>query len=136
MVASPYARCKIGTKPRPGQLELTPRVHYEQARVECIRPGFKTHGQSQPKSETESTSGSTKGDFVTANKFLKKSWCKKHNACRMYVSPMELQGFSNETKGRNTSFLGLVTLFSFFHLLAIWVQNDTDTYSNSTQTQI
>ena len=26
----------------------------------CIHPGFKTHGQSQPKSETESTSGSTK----------------------------------------------------------------------------
>ena len=25
----------------------------------CIHPGFKTHGQSQPKSETESTCGST-----------------------------------------------------------------------------
>ena len=26
----------------------------------CIHPGFKTHGWSQPKSETESTGGSTK----------------------------------------------------------------------------
>ena len=31
----------------------------------CIHPGFKTHGQSQLKSETENTSGSTNGDIVT-----------------------------------------------------------------------
>ena len=47
-------RCKIGTL----------RIHYTQARVElrqwCIHPGFKTHGQSQPKSKTQNTSGFTK----------------------------------------------------------------------------
>ena len=49
--------------------------HYVQARVEhrlwCINPGFKTHGQSQPKSKTENTSGSTKtviGNFFFLNK--------------------------------------------------------------------
>ena len=48
--------------------------HYEQVRAECrqqwIHPGFETHGQSQPKSKTESTSGSTKWWLVTATFFL------------------------------------------------------------------
>ena len=35
----------------PGNIECRPW---------CIHPGFKIHGQSQPKSETENTSGSTK----------------------------------------------------------------------------
>ena len=42
----------------------------EQVRVErrrwCMHPGFKTHGQSQPKPKTESASGSTKWWLVTA----------------------------------------------------------------------
>ena len=38
-----------------------------------IHPGFKTHGRSQPKSKTESNSGSTKWWLVTS-KFKKKKY--------------------------------------------------------------
>ena len=66
-------RCKIGTRSWPGNSEVDFEDHYVQARAEFrqwwIHSGFDTHGQSQPKSETECTSGSTKWWLITAKNY-------------------------------------------------------------------
>ena len=50
-------RCKIGTRPWPVQSELTLRIitHKQEQNTGhgASTLGFKTHGKSQPKSETE-----------------------------------------------------------------------------------
>ena len=57
-------RCKIGTRPWPGKIrvdsEYTLCANDRESRQWCIHPGFKTHGWSQLKCKTESTSGFTK----------------------------------------------------------------------------
>ena len=58
-------RCKTGTRPWLGKSVSS------ECRRWWIHPSFETHGQSQPKSETKSTSGSTKW-WLVIGKFLKK----------------------------------------------------------------
>ena len=62
-VASPYQGVTLGAG-MAWEFRVDSEDHYTQARAECgrlwIHPGFETHGQSQPKSETKSTSGSSK----------------------------------------------------------------------------
>ena len=57
------------------EIRVDSEDHYVQAREErgwwWIHLDFETHKQGQPKSETESTSGSTKWWLVTAKFFLK-----------------------------------------------------------------
>ena len=57
-------RGKIGSRPRPGNSELTPRIIMSKREQNAGDDGFtlalKVMGQSQPKSKTESTSGPTK----------------------------------------------------------------------------